>query len=122
MNKMKLVTATAVMYASTREDVDAALAVLNGQGGGQVEYCGVLVDLYGDDLTVDDVTSALTGEARCGRFVARQEALWCVEDTDGGGTWRPEEEGQARIDAALIPEIAALSLCGERPILGEWKS
>lgn len=46
---------------------------------------------------------------------------WSVEDTDGGRWW-PNEEGERLIQERGDDEAAAISVCDEFPLLGEWHS
>lgn len=46
---------------------------------------------------------------------------YCVEDTSGQ-VWWPDEDTAAEIASSDDPAAAALRICEEEPLRGEWRS
>ena len=44
-----------------------------------------------------------------------------VEDTEGG-VWWPNDEAQQEIQSTGDPKSAAITMCAETPMLGEWSN
>lgn len=44
---------------------------------------------------------------------------WTVLDTDGGRWW-PSDEAAEEISASDRPDVAALRICADEPMRGEW--
>ena len=44
-----------------------------------------------------------------------------VEDTEGG-VWWPNDDAQTAIQAADDPKAAAIKMCDETPMRGEWSN